>query len=138
MLITQSNLSQKTFFLQCDYYSVVSIAMELSMVRVTGALLAINETQSTKKHVGSLQLELVVWAHDYDSTSSVWISDAAESDFHPDNIDSRESENPFLEASWSSSSFMWLAFKEFHFAESTISWLCYFVELLIPFLVNAN
>ena len=111
--------------------------MELSMVRVTGALLAINETQSTKKHVGSLQLELVVWAHDYDSTSSVWISDAAESDFHPDNIDSRESENPSLEASWSSSSFVWLAVKEFHLAESTRS-LEHFVKLLIFFLVDAN
>ena len=57
---------------------------------------AIIEKQSTEKHVGSLQLELVVWAPDYDSISSVWISDASESDFHPDNIDSRESENPYL------------------------------------------
>ena len=129
MLLTQSSLSQKTFFLQDDYCSVASFTKEWE---------AINEPPSIKKHVGSLQLELAAWAPDYDSTSSVWISDAAESDFHPDNIDSRESENPFLEASWSSSSFMWLAFKEFHFAESTISWLCYFVELLIPFLVNAN
>ena len=99
---------------------------------------AINEKQSTEKHVGSLQLELVVWAPDYDSTSSVWISDAAESDFHPDNIDSRESENPSLEASRSFSSFVWLAVKEFHLAESAVSWLYYFVELLIPFLVDAN
>ncbi len=99
---------------------------------------AIIEKQSTEKHVGSLQLELVVWAPDYDSISSVWISDAAESDFHPDNIDSRESENPSLEASWSSSSFMWLVALVFNQDESTVSWLYYFVELLIPFLVDAN
>ena len=79
---------------------------------------AINETPSTEKHVGSLQPELVAWAHDYDSTSGAWISGAAESDFHPDNIDSRESENPSLKASWSSSSFVWPAVKEFHLAES--------------------
>ncbi len=97
---------------------------------------AINEKQSTAKHVGSLQLELVVWAPDYDSTSSVWISDAAESDFHPDNIDSRESENPSLEASWSSSFFMWLVVLVFNQAESMVSWFYYFVELLIPFLVD--
>ena len=60
---------------------------------------AINEPPSTEKHVSSLQLELAAWAPDYGSTSSVWISDAAESGFHPDNIDSRESENPSLEAS---------------------------------------
>ena len=99
---------------------------------------AINEPPSTEKHDGPLQLELVAWAPDYGSTSSVWISGAAGSDFHPDNIDSRESENPSLEASWSSSSFVWLAVKEFHLAESTASWLYYFVELLIPFLVDAN
>ena len=99
---------------------------------------AINETPSTEKHVGSLQLELVAWAHDYDSTSSVWISGAARSDFHPDNIDSRESENPSLEASWSSSSFVWLAVKESHLAESTASSLGHFVKLLIPFWVDAN
>ena len=67
---------------------------------------AINEPPSTEKHVGSLQLELAAWAHDYGSTSGAWISGAAESGFHPDNIDSRESENPSLEASWSSFSFM--------------------------------
>ena len=67
---------------------------------------AINEPLSTKKHVGSLQLKLVAWAPDYGSTSGAWISGAAESDFHPDNIDSRESENPSLEDSWSSSSFV--------------------------------
>jgi hypothetical protein len=67
-------------------------------------LKAINEIQSTEKHEDSLQLELVTWDPDYGSTSGVWISAAARSDFHPDNIDSRESENPSLEASWSSSS----------------------------------
>ena len=49
MLLTQSDLSQKTFSLQVDYYSVASIDMESE---------AINEPPSTEKHVGSLQLEL--------------------------------------------------------------------------------
>ena len=98
---------------------------------------AINEPPSTEKHVGSLRLELVDGAPDYGSTSSVWISDAAESGFHPDNIDSRESENPSPGASWSSSSFMWLAVKEFHLAESTRS-LEHFVKLLTLFLEDAN
>ena len=99
---------------------------------------AINEPPSTEKHVGSLQLELVAWAHDYGSTSGAWTSGAAGSGFHPDNIDSRESGSPSLEASWSSSSFMWLAFPVFHLAELIVSWLYYFVELLIPFLVDAQ
>ena len=98
---------------------------------------AINEPPSTEKHVGSLQLELAAWAHDYGSASGAWTSGAAESGFHPDNIDSRESGSPSLEASWSSSSFMWPAVKEFYLAESMVS-LLYFVKLLIPFLVNSN
>ena len=99
---------------------------------------ATNEPQSTEMHVGSLRLELVAWAPDYDSTSGAWISGAAGSDFHPNNIDSRESENPSLEASWSSSSFVWPAVKESHLAESTVSSLEHFVKLLIFFLEDAN
>ena len=112
--------------------------MEWRPVRAAGTLLAINEPPSTEKHVGSLRLELVAWAPDYGSTSGAWISGAAECDFHPDNIDSRESENPSLEASWSSSSFVWLAVKESHLAESTVSSLEHFVKLLIFFLEDAN
>ena len=84
----QSNLSLIIIFLITNYH----------IIAFTDSKVA-EKMRSIEKHVDSLQLELVAWAHDYDSTLVVWIDFEVRSDSHLGNTNSKESENPFIEAS---------------------------------------
>ena len=84
----KSNLSLIIIFLITNYH----------IIAFTDSKVA-EETRSIEKHVESLLHELVAWAPDYDSTLVVWIDFVVRSDSHLGNTNSKESENPFIEAS---------------------------------------
>ena len=84
----QSNLSLIIIFLITNYH----------IIAFTDSKVA-EKTRSKEKHVESLLHELVAWAPDYDSTLVVWIDFVVRSDSHPGNTNSKEFQNPFLEAS---------------------------------------
>ena len=84
----QSNLSLIIIFLITNYH----------VIAFTDSKVA-EKTRAKEKHVESLLHELVASAPNYDSTLLVWIDFVVRSDSHPGNTNSKEFQNPFLEAS---------------------------------------
>ena len=84
----QSNLSLIIIFLITNYH----------IIAFTDSKVA-EKMRSKEKHVESLLHEPVAWAPNYDSTLVVWIDFVIRNDSHLGNTNSKEFENPFLEAS---------------------------------------